>query len=39
VLWFVKHIRPEGTTLVITGDKEKINKRIEEYAKPVVEGK
>jgi predicted Zn-dependent peptidase len=33
------YIRPEDMTLVITGDKEKINKQIEEYAKPVVEGK
>ena len=34
-----KYIRPEKMTLVITGDKSKIEEQIEEYAKPAVEPK
>lgn len=34
-----KYIRPENMTLVITGDKSKIEQQIEEYAKPAAEPK
>ena len=34
-----KYIRPENMTLVITGDKSKIEQQIEEYSKPAVEPK
>ena len=34
-----KYVRPENMTLVITGDKSKIEQQIEEYAKPAVEPK